>query len=240
MKRMDWNWLRAGILFVTVAFAFQQPVVPADAYWFYQDFSTPQGSQTRIAADIGALEWNVDQTYEVNIVIYARNFGANVSRFYSISVECEWVFSGTNATEVTENPPELIRGQSSKTIVPFTFYHGESGNEALYYRINFTEGTSDGTDTPWSSGWQKAFAIQVKAPAPASKDDYQYDSLLIGAIVVALGALCWAALATFRIFRRPKPRRRKKLLAGWMKTCQICELLNDFDAVFCKRCGAQL
>lgn len=150
-----------------VLFTFHHSTAPADAYWYSQDFETPQGSQIRIGTDVETLEQTVGRTYETSIVIIVRSFASNIDRFYDIWIEYKLESSDPGTAKAPKGPYELVQ-RYQKTNGTFDFYHVKAGNEALYFRANITEDSNNGTDVSWSSGWQKAFDISVR-PLEASE-----------------------------------------------------------------------
>lgn len=255
MKRSKQTWLIGGLALLTIVLVTFHSVVPASGFWYYRLFDTPNGSAIRITGDVDFLKWQLDQPYVVDVNVTLLSVGASVSRLYDINLECKWVTSGFEDIQASGGPYNLTVRQ--KVEITFDFYPtkesygleiNESKNGSLQYRLSFKEDIG-GNNTIQSTDWEDMFNIEIHAPV-SSKNDVELDLPWIGTGVdiravfgggVVIGAVFGGAtLMVYQKIRQTKPRKRKKLLAKLMKTCQICETLNDFDAVYCKRCGSQL
>ncbi|MFQ5977109.1 MAG: hypothetical protein ACE5OZ_03130 [Candidatus Heimdallarchaeota archaeon] len=248
MKLMKWNWSMIGILLLIVILTFQQQVVPVNAYWYEAAFTGSNDSHLWITGEIDYVEWIVDQNYPIIFSMNLTRLGSNVSRLYDITIECKWVAADIQEELLPMKHFEMAE-KYQQIDVTFVFFptkatlrlnDGETKSGSLQYKLSFKEDIGE-NNTSQSTDWRQAFDIHVNAPTPpASKNDYEFDPVLIGALIMTIGALGLAVFSTFRGRSKPKPRRRKKILAAWMKTCAICETMNDFDAIFCKRCGSKL
>ncbi|MFQ5977135.1 MAG: hypothetical protein ACE5OZ_03260 [Candidatus Heimdallarchaeota archaeon] len=182
------TWLFQGFALILAIMAVYHPPIPTEAYWNERDFHTSEGTRILIQNSLENIEWEVGQSYSIEVNITVLWLANTVDRLYNITAEVKWA---TDAIEVVEAPkgPYEITATFQSAVMTFNLTpskkdYGVIGSQpqsgGFYYRVTSTEALTNGTDSLWTSDWQRAFDVYVTLP-------YTFDPVLSAIVIFTLG-----------------------------------------------------